>query len=125
MSRYTSLEAANERIEILEELVTRLRDMLKPKAYFPDEWCLTHREHEVLQCLVTRPQVTRDQVLTLIYQDNPNEIDYRIVDQYIKRTRDKLKAADVQVTIKPIYGVGYTIDREGREYLKSFLTGDN
>ena len=125
MTRFSSLSAAHEYIDELEEELQQLRDMLKPQAQFPHEWSLTRREREILRCLVTRPEVTRDQLMLLIYGGMATEKDIRNIDQNIKRIRGKFEKYNVAVQIEAIYGVGYSMRTKDRQYLKSFLVVDN
>ena len=75
---------------------------------------LTATELGILEALIAAPGRvrTRAELLRLVNEDDPDDLDERAVDTHIKRLRKKLKAAG-EDPIETVYGVGYKLRELG------------
>ena len=120
-SKIAMLERENE---VLRERVDALeREFMGALLVFPVAWCLTANEQRIMGVLLSRPEASKDQIMTALYRDtHRDEAEIKIVDVFVCKVRRKLKPFGV--AIRTIWGVGYAIDEPQRGLLKKALAQD-
>jgi DNA-binding response OmpR family regulator len=108
------------RCEELEEQVRQLKALLAPPVLFPDEWNLTKRETQLLQAFLVQRQLSREHLLTVMY-DHETDIDIRTIDAFVYKLRKKFEAAGVAVTIEPVRSIGYRMSGADQKYIRTFM----
>jgi DNA-binding response OmpR family regulator len=121
----TDLLTENRRLQqanaFLAEQCKNLRQLLPSDSdRLPLEWGLTARETDLLALLAKREFWSYQALLNALYAD---EIDppphHKILTVWVCKIKRKLDAKQVPVTIGNVWGRGYTLSVEARDYLKS------
>src|SRR5215469_13788520 len=85
---------------------------------------LTHTERQLLDILIRRRRVTKDQLMTALYCHRPdNEPGTKIIDTYICKIRKKLKPHGIE--IKTVWCEGYEIPLDSIERIKAMIAADD
>lgn len=101
----------SERDEALET-VRQLREKEQREiAAYPVPRCfnLTNKETAMLSALLKYRVLTKEQFLSLLYDDEDRWPDIKIIDVFICKIRAKINAYDVE--IETVWGQGYRMDR--------------
>lgn len=110
-----ALQAENDR---LREQVAYLERALGLDFLPPMEWRLTPNEARLIGALVTRPVLTKDAAMALLYRDlGKEEAGIRIVDVFICKARKKLQPFGIE--IKTVWGVGYALEADAKVAIRS------
>jgi DNA-binding response OmpR family regulator len=81
---------------------------------------LTFSERLLLGLLMRRQRATKEQMMTVLYADRPDEEPgSTILNVMICKMRKKLSPHDVE--IRTIYGVGYELTPTSREKIKALM----
>src|SRR5215831_17895658 len=81
---------------------------------------LTYSERMLLGLLMRRHRATKDQMMTVLYADRPDEEPgSKILDVMICKMRKKLSPHGVE--IRTIYGAGYELPPTSREKIKALM----
>jgi len=111
------LQTALDKIDELKELMC-----VKTVLVLPIEWGLSPTETKVLRIIMRREIVSRQEVYNFVYDvHSSNPPAERTVDAHICHIRRKFKRAGVPVVIETRFGLGFTTDKESRDYLMQFL----
>lgn len=115
MSNTTILEVVRLRQEN-EDLKHRVRELeqllMGTELYLPPHLKLTARQEQLVKVMMSRPMMTREAAMFIIYQDNPEGVEPKILDVFICKIRKKL--AEHGIEIKTIWGRGWQITEDGR-----------
>lgn len=114
--------------ELRDALVLRLEDendvlrariaelealLLRCAPNLPLEWGLTPSEQLVFAALASREQLSKDQIMAVVYRNVGRDEPYqKIVDVFICKLRRKLKPFGVVITT--VWGQGYRLDPDAR-----------
>jgi DNA-binding response OmpR family regulator len=83
---------------------------------------LTPTERLLLGILIRRRRVTKDQLMTALYCDRPdNEPCAKIIDTFICKMRRKLEPHGIE--IKTVWNAGYEIPLDSIERIKAMIAG--
>ena len=81
---------------------------------------LTYSERMLLGLLMRRHRATKDQMMTMLYADRPDEEpDSKILDVMICKMRKKLSPHGIE--IRTIHGAGYELPPTSREKIKALM----
>ena len=114
------INALRDRIQELEELL----GMRLPQPRLGVLSTVRKTGWKILGLLLKRGLITREYTYSALYGAKPESeqpVDPRVIDQHICRINKTLKLHGVRVRTE--YGVGYYIDEQSREALKSMLGG--
>lgn len=114
-------DAVEEENEILRERVYYLERMLLGDGeVMPPEFKLTSKEGQLLNALLARDILTKEQIMTALYSDRPNEIpEQKIVDVFVCKMRPKLEPFGI--TIETVWGHGYSLTPESKTELRGLI----
>ena len=73
---------------------------------------LTMTEFSLLECLIADAgsAVSRNDILDKVWGIDTDDVETRVVDETIRRTRQKLKASNSNVKIAAVWGYGYKLE---------------
>ena len=112
-SEMSELFALRREVEALRDALEAMRGALELAK-------LTYSERMLLGLLMRRHRVTKDQMMTMLYADRPDEEpDSKILDVMICKMRKKLSPHGVE--IRTIHGAGYELPSTSREKIKALM----
>lgn len=73
---------------------------------------LTMTEFSLLECLITDAgtAISRNDILDKVWGIDTDDVETRVVDETIRRIRQKLKACSSSVVISAVWGYGYKLE---------------
>ena len=93
---------------LLRERLTMLASVFENKCISPVAWGLSPQQRRLFATLSANQIASRDQLMATLYWDRENDAaDDGIVDVQISKMRSKI--APFGVTIKGIYGLGWSM----------------
>lgn len=119
--RIAELEAENYR---LAERVRTLEEVLGARRSVPAAFGLTFTEAKVFGVLLEREQVSRQQMLGILYGQRPgaDEPDMHVIDVFIFKVRKKV--APFGVAIGTVWGFGYRMSKENKAAVAEYLAAE-
>jgi two-component system cell cycle response regulator CtrA len=121
-SDMSELVALRREVEALRDALEAMRGALASDAGVKiiELAKLTYSERMLLGLLMRRHRATKDQMMTVLYADRPDEEpDSKILDVMICKMRKKLSPHGVQ--IRTIHGAGYELPPTSREKIKALM----
>lgn len=120
--KITVLEAEND---LLRERVAFLERSIGSDRAVPRVLGLTATESRVLAVLVVRVEASKDQILTIAYNNvHGDELpDPKIIDVFICKIRAKLRPFDIG--IDTIWGQGYRLRPEMKKRIQDLLATES
>ena len=121
-SEMSELFALRREVEALRDALEAMRGALASDAGVKiiELAKLTYSERMLLGSLMRRHRVTKDQMMTMLYADRPDEEPGpKILDVMICKMRKKLSPHGVE--IRTIYGAGYELPPTSREKIKALM----
>ena len=121
-SEMSELFALRREVEALRDALEAMRGALTSDAGVKiiELAKLTYSERMLLGLLMRRHRVTKDQMMTMLYADRPDEEpDSKILDVMICKMRKKLSPHGVE--IRTIHGAGYELPPTSREKIKALM----
>ena len=121
-SEMSELFALRREVEALRDALEAMRGALASDAGVKiiELAKLTYSERMLLGLLMRRHRVTKDQMMTMLYADRPDEEpDSKILDVMICKMRKKLSPHGVE--IHTIHGAGYELPSTSREKIKALM----
>lgn len=108
-------------LEYLRDRVVQLEEALGVKVALPNELGLTPLEGRIVGALVKREIVNKDMLYAVLYADRleHHQPDPKTIDVHMCKLRRKLKPKGIRIYCR--YGVGYYMDKDDRQDLKSKL----
>jgi two-component system cell cycle response regulator CtrA len=119
-SEMSELFALRREVEVLRDALEAMRGALASDVGVKiiELAKLTYSERMLLGLLIRRHRATKDQMMTMLYADRPDEEpDSKILDVMICRMRKKLSPHGVE--IRTIHGAGYELPPTSREKIKA------
>lgn len=97
----------------LLEIADKTIDLARSEVRLPDgSTCsLSERENQLLSYLVCNPKraISREEILTRVWQLDPNLVTTRTIDMHIARLREKLQDNEKQEVLQTVRGKGYRL----------------
>ena len=121
-SEMSELFALRREVEALRDALEAMRGALASDAGVKiiELAKLTYSERMLLGLLMRRHRATKDQMMTMLYADRPDEEpDSKILDVMICKMRKKLSPYGVE--IRTIHGAGYELTPTSREKIKALM----
>ena len=121
-SEMSELFALRREVEALRDALEAMRGALASDAGVKiiELAKLTYSERMLLGLLMRRNRATKDQMMTMLYADRPDEEpDSKILDVMICKMRKKLRPHGVE--IRTIHGAGYELPSTSREKIKALM----
>jgi len=121
-SEMGELIALRREVEALRDALEAMRGALASDAAIKiiELAKLTYSERMLLGLLMRRHRVTKDQMMTMLYADRPDEEPgSKILDVMICKMRKKLSPHGVE--IRTIHGAGYELPPTSREKIKALM----
>ena len=121
-SEMSELLALRREVETLRDALEAMRGALTSDAGVKiiELAKLTYSERMLLGLLMRRHRATKDQMMTMLYADRPDEEpDSKILDVMICKMRKKLSPHGVE--IRTIHGAGYELPPTSREKIKALM----
>ena len=121
-SEMSELFALRREVESLRDALEAMRGALASDAGVKiiELAKLTYSERMLLGLLMRRHRATKDQMMTMLYADRPDEEpDSKILDVMICKMRKKLSPHGVE--IRTIHGAGYELTPTSREKIKALM----
>ena len=121
-SDMSELFALRREVEALRDALEAMRGALTSDAGVKiiELAKLTYSERMLLGLLMRRHRATKDQMMTMLYADRPDEEpDSKILDVMICKMRKKLSPHGVE--IRTIHGAGYEFTPTSREKIKALM----
>ena len=121
-SEMSELFALRREVEALRDALEAMRRALTSDAGVKiiELAKLTYNERMLLGLLMRRHRATKDQMMTMLYADRPDEEpDSKILDVMICKMRKKLRPHGVE--IRTIHGAGYELPPTSREKIKALM----
>jgi two-component system cell cycle response regulator CtrA len=121
-SEMSELFALRREVEALRDALEAMRGALTSDAGVKiiELAKLTCSERMLLGLLMRRNRATKDQMMTMLYADRPDEEpDSKILDVMICKMRKKLRPHGVE--IRTIHGAGYELPSTSREKIKALM----
>ena len=121
-SEMSELSALRREVEALRDALEAMRGALASDAGVKiiELAKLTCSERMLLGLLMRRNRATKDQMMTMLYADRPDEEpDSKILDVMICKMRKKLSPHGVE--IRTIHGAGYELPSTSREKIKALM----
>ena len=121
-SEMSELFALRREVEALRDALEAMRGALASDAGVKiiELAKLTYNERMLLGLLMRRHRATKDQMMTMLYADRPDEEpDSKILDVMICKMRKKLRPHGVE--IRTILGAGYELPSTSREKIKALM----
>ena len=121
-SEMSELFALRREVEVLRDALEAMRGALASDAGVKiiELAKLTYSERMLLGLLMRRNRATKDQMMTMLYADRPDEEpDSKILDVMICKMRKKLSPHGVE--IRTIHGAGYELPPTSREKIKALM----
>lgn len=110
------LELLIQENDELRARIDELEEALFASPKIPFEWGLTSSEARLVGCMLSRPLMTKDTAMAVLYRnDGKDEAVLKIVDVYICKARKKLTRFGIE--IKTVWGQGYYIEESVRRRL--------
>ncbi len=104
----------------LMDKIEMLEDALGSGAYSDDLMLLglTRKQREILGMIIKRERVTRDQIMTVVWGNNP--VDTLTIDVHVCAIRKVLKAK-LGIGIETIYNYGFTMTAADKLTLRKYI----
>ena len=121
-SEMSELFALRREVEALRDALEAMRGALASDAGVKiiELAKLTYSERMLLGLLIRRHRATKDQMMTMLYADRPDEEpDSKILDVMICKMRKKLSPHGIE--IRTIHGAGYELPSTSREKIKALM----
>jgi two-component system cell cycle response regulator CtrA len=121
-SEMSELFALRREVETLRDALEAMREALAADAGVKiiELAKLTYSERMLLGLLMRRHRATKDQMMTMLYADRPDEEPCsKILDVMICKMRKKLSPRGVE--IRTIRGAGYELTPTSREKIKALM----
>ena len=121
-SEMSELFALRREVEALRDALEAMRGALASDAGVKiiELAKLTYSERMLLGLLMRRHRATKDQMMTMLYADRPDEEpDSKILDVMICKMHKKLSPHGVE--IRTIHGAGYELTPTSREKIKALM----
>jgi DNA-binding response OmpR family regulator len=121
-SEMSELIELRREVEALRDALEAMRGALASDAGLKiiEIGKLTLSERLLLGLLMRRHRATKDQMMTMLYADRPDdEPTSKILDTMICKMRKKLKPHGVE--IRTIHGAGYELPPASREIIKALM----
>ena len=121
-SEMSELLALRREVETLRDTLEAMRGALASDAGVKiiELAKLTYNERMLLGLLMRRHRATKDQMMTMLYADRPDEEPgSKILDVMICKMRKKLSPHGVE--IRTIHGAGYELTPTSREKIKALM----
>ena len=121
-SEMSELFALRREVEALRDALEAMRGALASDAGVKiiELAKLTYSERMLLGLLMRRHRATKDQMMTMLYADRPDEEpDSKILDVMICKMRKELRPHGVE--IRTILGAGYELPSTSREKIKALM----
>ena len=121
-SEMSELFALRREVEVLRDALEAMRGALASDAGVKiiELAKLTYNERMLLGLLMRLHRATKDQMMTMLYADRPDEEpDSKILDVMICKMRKKLRPHGVE--IRTIHGAGYELTPTSREKIKALM----
>ena len=121
-SEMSELFALRREVESLRDALEAMRGALASDAGVKiiELAKLTCSERMLLGLLMRRNRATKDQMMTMLYADRPDEEpDSKILDVMICKMRKKLSPHGIE--IRTIHGAGYELPPTSREKIKALM----
>ena len=118
----SELFALRREVETLSDALEAMREALAADAGVKiiELAKLTYSERMLLGLLMRRNRATKDQMMTMLYADRPDEEpDSKTLDVMICKMRKKLRPHGVE--IRTIHGAGYELPSTSREKIKALM----
>lgn len=104
----------------LRERVAFLEDLLAEKIWLPVELGLTKAEEAVVQTLLSRDVMSRDQAMHALYSGRPNEVpEMKIIDVLICKIRKKVEPFGIKIDTH--WGRGWLMPAEAKQELRGLI----
>ncbi len=118
LSNYVA--AVEEENDMLRERVRQLEELLWISVEVPLLFGLSGKEGGLLNLLMSRPLLTKEQALDCLYFDRPNDTpELKIINVFICKLRRKL--SKFGVTIDTAWGRGYSMSGESKAKVKEYM----
>ncbi len=97
----------------LLEIAEKTIDLARSEVRLPDgsTSSLSERENQLLSYLACNPKraISREEILTRVWQLDPNLVATRTIDMHIARLREKLQDSEKQEVLQTVRGKGYRL----------------
>jgi two-component system cell cycle response regulator CtrA len=113
----TAVEAENE---LLRERVAQLEAMLGLRFDAPVEFDLTPKESKIFGMLMKRELATKETLMQVLYADQVEEPEMKIVDVFVHKIRKKLERFGIPIETK--WGLGWYMTADAKATARDVLS---
>ena len=115
------VEKLSYEVEVWKERYEHLKSALFPTLIMHEKYGFTDTETAILGFFVSNKGVFRKNLYTCFHLEKDNIPDVKGMDTYICKIRAKIRKYELPINITTIRGVGWAIDKEGIEFIKSHI----
>ena len=115
-------DLAEENAE-LRERVKYLEGLLMQRGAVPAVFGLTPKEYAIVGMLVARNEVSKDQLMTVLYGDPDNEPASQVLSVFVSKARGKLLPFGVEIST--IWGRGWSMSKEAKAKVAEYLAAES
>jgi DNA-binding winged helix-turn-helix (wHTH) protein len=119
---YTEVTRLRGELDEAHETIAQLRALLAPpEMAFPSLWKLTPKESDLLRVLMATPEITKEHLITALYDQDP-DVEIKVIDVLVCKLRRKVLADDVK--IETVRGRGYRIAPEVKAAIRDMIRNE-
>lgn len=119
---YTEITRLRGELEEANETIIQLRALLAPpEMAFPAHWKLTPKESDLLRVLMATPEITKEHLITALYDQDP-DVEIKVIDVLVCKLRRKVLMDDVK--IETVRGRGYRIAPEVKTAIRDMIRNE-